>query len=247
MRDAFGRVQSVAVIGGTSDIGLACARELLTKSGRLILAGRDRVSLTAALADARFDGEVVDLDVSAPETHAAAIEEVFSGGDVDVVLLAAGVLEAQDRAAHEVDRAVHMATVNGVGSLSVMLEVASHLRDQGHGHLVVLSSFAVVRPRPDNYLYGSSKAMLDFAARGLADDLRGSAVRVTTVRPGFVHTKMTRGMKAAPFSVSPAAVARSVAAEVAADRSGVVWVPKALAVLAMVVRAAPMALLRRLG
>lgn len=249
MRDAFGRVQSVAVVGGTSEIGLACARRLLgppAADRRLILAGRHPAALAAALEASGFRGDTVVLDVADPTGHRDAVEGIFAGGDVDVVILAAGVLEGQERALADIEPAVRMGAVNGLGSLSVLLAAANRLRAQGHGHLIVLSSVAVARPRPDNYLYGASKVMVDFAARGLAGDLAGSGVGVTVARPGFVRTKMTAGMKPAPFSATAEDVAEAVAGAVASGRTGVLWVPRQVAAVALALKLLPRSLLGRM-
>ncbi len=91
---------------------------------------------------------------------------------------------------------------------------AGRLRSQGQGRIVVLSSVAGVRVRRANFLYGASKAGLDAFTRGLAEATRGSGVRVQVVRPGFVRTKMTVGLRPAPFAASPEDVARGGPARV---------------------------------
>ena len=75
---------------------------------------------------------------------------------------------------------------------------------------MLLSSVAGERVRRSNFVYGSSKAGIDGYYQGLAASLAGSGVHVMIVRPGFVHTKMTAGMKAAPLSVTPDAVAEAM-------------------------------------
>ena len=88
--------------------------------------------------------------------------------------------------------------------------LVTRLRAQGHGTLVLLSSVAGERVRRSNFVYGSSKAGIDGYYQGLAASLASSGVHVMIVRPGFVHTKMTDGLKAAPLSVTPDAVADAV-------------------------------------
>jgi decaprenylphospho-beta-D-erythro-pentofuranosid-2-ulose 2-reductase len=83
---------------------------------------------------------------------------------------------------------------------------------------------AGVRARKDNYVYGATKAGLDAFAQGLGDALEDSGVRVMVVRPGFVRTKMTEGMEAAPFSTTPEAVA-DVIVEGLARGAETVWAP----------------------
>ncbi len=110
---------------------------------------------------------------------------------------------------------------------------------------MVLSSVAAIRPRKANFVYGAAKAGLDAFARGLADALHGSGVRVLLVRPGFVTGRMTAGMTPAPLATTPSAVGTAVAAGLARGR-GTIWVPPPLAVLAAVLRALPRPVWRRL-
>ena len=123
--------------------------------------------------------------------------------------------------------------------------MAAQFRRQGHGRLVVLSSVAGERVRKANFVYGSSKAGLDGFAQGLGDALIGSGASVLVVRPGFVHSSMTRGMKSAPFATTPSAVA---AATVKALRAGrrTVWVPAVLRPVFAVFRHLPGPVWRRL-
>ena len=89
---------------------------------------------------------------------------------------------------------------------------------------MVLSSVAAVRPRKANFVYGAAKAGLDAFARGLADSLHGSGVRVVLVRPGFVTGRMTAGMPPAPLATTPAKVGAATAAALRDGRSAV-WIP----------------------
>ena len=105
--------------------------------------------------------------------------------------------------------------------------------------------FAAIRPRRANFVYGATKAGLDAFARGLADSLHGSGVRLLLVRPGFVIGRMTRGLRPAPLATTPAAVGRAVAAGLARD-AAVVWVPPVLRVFAVALRLIPRPIWRRL-
>ena len=110
---------------------------------------------------------------------------------------------------------------------------------------MVLSSVAGERVRRANFIYGSSKAGLDGFAQGLGDALQGTGARVLIVRPGFVRTKMTAGMPAAPMSTTPEAVAAATAKALAAGRD-VVWVPASLRLAFAGFRHLPRVVWRRL-
>ena len=231
MKDALGSAQSLLILGGTSDIALATARRMAAgKTKRIVLAARPSERLDAAAADLRAYGaevETVAFDAGQVEEHEKTLGAVFAAGDVDVVLVAFGVLG--DQASDEQDpvAAAKVAQTNYVGAVSSGLVCANALKKQGHGSLVVLSSVAGERARKANFIYGSTKAGLDAFAQGLGDSLHGSGVHVMVVRPGFVETKMTAGMEKAPLSTTPDAVAEAI---VAGLRKGseIIWVPAAL-------------------
>ena len=109
----------------------------------------------------------------------------------------------------------------------------------------MLSSVAAVRARQTNFLYGSAKAGLDRFARGLGESLSGSGAMVQIVRPGFVHTKMTRGRRPAPFAVGTEAVAAAVVRGLQTKES-VIWVPGTLRWVFPILQLLPRWIWRRL-
>ena len=243
MQDALGAVQSILVLGGASDIAVATVRRLAApRRARVLLAGRDLDRMPAwgdTVETIRFDA--LDID-----GHDAFVKEAWERlGDVDVVLLAFGVLGDQELAERDAAEAVRVAQTNYVGAVSVMVPIAQRLRAQGHGTLVVLSSVAAERPRRSNFVYGSSKAGLDAFATGLGDSLAGSGARVLVVRPGFVRTKMTTGRDPAPFSTTADAVAQSIEAGL---RRGAetIWSPSILRWVMAVLRHLPRPVFRKL-
>src|SRR5205823_8116543 len=184
------------LLGGTSDIGLAVVRAMASGPLRtVVLAGRRKDGLDDAAAGVRSAGikdvDTVLFDAGDTASHGTMIDDVFDRHpDIDVVLMAHGVLGDQEQAEANPDEAVRILETNFVGSASLGLHAARRLKEQGHGTLVVLSSVAGERARRVNFVYGSSKAGLDAFFQGLGDSLVGTGVRVLIVRPGFVRTKM---------------------------------------------------------
>ena len=250
MRDALGAVQSVLVLGGGSDIARATVRRL-SEDGRcrtVVLAGRDPGRLGPVATEVRDHGvetvDVVAFDAAAPETHQAILDDIWlHHPDIDVVLLAFGVLGDQATFDDDPAGAAAAATTNYAGAVSAGLAVAAHLRAQAHGTLVVFSSVAGERVRADNFVYGSTKAGLDAFAQGLGDSLAGTGAGVMVVRPGFVRTAMTEGMDDKPFATTADAVANDV---VAGLRRGAhtVWSPPQLRWVFSVMRHLPRPLWR---
>jgi decaprenylphospho-beta-D-erythro-pentofuranosid-2-ulose 2-reductase len=252
MNDAVGSPQSALVLGGNSELAVAIMERLVARRcRRVVLAVRDPNSVQDLADRLRQQGAesvaTVAFDATDPASHAATLTAATDAvGDLDLVLLAFGVLG--DQASFDADPllAVDAVTANYTGAVSVGLRVADVFRRQGHGTLVVLSSVAAERARKDNYVYGSSKAGLDAFAQGLGDALTDVGAHVLVVRPGFVHTRMTAGMKAAPFATTPDVVADRV---VRGLESGahVVWAPPVLRWVFAVMRHLPRGLWRRVS
>jgi decaprenylphospho-beta-D-erythro-pentofuranosid-2-ulose 2-reductase len=242
---------SVLLLGGTSEIGLAIVRRLgLQGTVRPALLGRDSQALGVALAELQqagcAGGEVGVLDADDLAGHEAALARAFdASGGFDVVVLAVGVLGAQAALDAPIEQALEVMRVNFVGCGSLLLHALRRLRSQRHGTLVVLSSVAAERPRAGNAIYGAAKAGLDSLAQGLADACAGSGVRVLVVRPGFVTTRMTTGLKPAPMATTPEAVAQATVAALGGG-AHTIWVPSRLRYLFAALRHLPRWLYRRL-
>jgi decaprenylphospho-beta-D-erythro-pentofuranosid-2-ulose 2-reductase len=164
----------------------------------------------------------------------------------DLVIAATGVLIPQEQAERDVRLAATMIGTNLTGHVTALLAFGEAMRRRGSGTIVVLSSVAAVRPRKFNSVYGATKAGLDAFARGYADSLHGSGVRLLLVRPGFVTGRMTEGMKPAPLATTPQAVGAAVASALASGNKPVVWVPAALVGLATVMKLIPRPVWRKL-
>ena len=252
MKDALGAVQTALVLGGTSEIALATIRRLARdRCRKVVLAVRDVAAGEALVADLTGAGvaevHVVAFDARAPETHAGVVAAAADLlGEVDLVLLAFGVLG--DQAAFDADpaAAADAVAVNFGGAVAAALASADLLRRQGHGTLAVLSSVAGERVRAENFVYGSTKAGLDGFAQGLGDHLQGTGARVMVVRPGFVHTRMTEGREPAPFATTPEAVADAIA-DGLAKGSEVVWAPAILRYVFSAMRHLPRPVWRRVS
>lgn len=247
MRDAFGAVQTLLLLGGASELGLAVVRALPRQPGsRVVLAGRAAPQPLPEVAGSSVTW--LDWDAAGDPSRGAAVVDAAAtavGGDLDVVVAAAGILGDQARALADPAHAAQILTVNLTGLAAALLPAAARLRAQGHGTLVVLSSVAGLRPRRANFVYGASKAGLDALATGLGDELAGSGARVVVVRPGFVHGRMTAGMPPAPLATTPEAVGAAVARAVATGRD-TVHVPAALGPVFALLRLLPRRVFRAL-
>ncbi|HET6952405.1 MAG TPA: decaprenylphospho-beta-D-erythro-pentofuranosid-2-ulose 2-reductase [Acidimicrobiales bacterium] len=254
MRNSLGAVQSLLVLGGSSDIGAAIARRLVAGGCRsVVLAGRRPDAMERVAGDLRAAGAEVAIttwDATDIGSHADALKAAWDalpgGGDVDCVLLAAGVLGDQAQMEDDPSAVAEVAAANYTGPASTLLHVSRRLEEQGHGSIVVLSSVAGERVRQSNFVYGSTKAGLDGFCQGLGDSLDGTGVHLVVVRPGFVHTSMTEGKAAPPLATTPEAVADAVAGALASGRE-IVWVPGAFRYVMAAFRHLPRPVWRKLS
>jgi decaprenylphospho-beta-D-erythro-pentofuranosid-2-ulose 2-reductase len=237
----------VLLVGGTSEIGLAIVRRLAPD--RAFLLGRDEPALARAgtsLGQSSIETDLLDAEDC--DRHAEAIGAAFeSANGFDVVVLAVGVLGAQSGLDASAAQALEVMRVNFLGAGSLLLECLKQLRDRGSGTLVVLSSVAAERPRASNPVYGAAKAGLDALAQGLADAAAADGVRVLVVRPGFVRTRMTAGLKPAPFATTAEAVAEATAKALRSGRTHTLWVPGRLRFVFSALRHLPRPIWRKLS
>jgi len=249
MLDALGTPRTLLLLGGASEIAVAVAEEYARAGARrVVVAARPSPRRDAAvetLARCGLVVDTVDFDAERTDEHDKVLAEAWSGGDVDLALVAFGVLGDQERAWRDHQAAVELAQVNFVGAVSVGSVLAQRMQAQGHGVIVALSSVAGERVRRSNFVYGATKAGMDGYFLGLGEALRFDGVHVLVVRPGFVTTRMTEGLSPAPLSTTPQAVAREVVRAVAA-RKDVIWVPGPLRAVMSVLRHVPRPVFRKL-
>ena len=251
MRDAVGNVQRILLLGGPSEIALATARQLAGQRPgvEVVLAARPGDRRTAAAAELASRGiRVAEVDLDAtdlPSIERAVAAAFDAGGDIDVAVVAFGLLGDQEQAWQDLAAAMGLVQVNYAAAVACGVLVAGRMRKQGHGAIVALSSVAGLRPRRSNFVYGSTKAGLDAFYSGLGTALAADGVRVMVVRPGFVRTRMTAGLKAAPLALEPEQVASLIAAGLRAGRD-VVWAPPAMRPVMVALRLLPGPLFRRL-
>jgi len=248
--DATGNPARLLLLGGTSDIALAIARRFAKyRPGiEVVLAARPTRRREQAAEQLRELGCTVrecDFEAHDRSSHSTAVQAAFAEGDVDIAVVAFGVLGDQEQAWQDVDAAVSMAEVNYTAAVSCGVLLSQRLRQQGHGTIVALSSVAGERARRSNFVYGSTKAGMDAFYTGLGEALREHGVKVLVVRPGFVKSNMTNGLVAAPLSQTPDQVAEITVSALRKGRE-VVWAPGAMRVVMSVLRHVPRPIFRRL-
>lgn len=238
------------VLGASSAIARAFAREAARDGAAVILAGRDRADLERSAADLRtrfgVAAEVRDFDARDYDGHAALAEEMAGRGGLLNVFLAFGAMPDQAVCDSNFAQTLLSVETNYLGAVSLLQRLAPLLERQGQGRVVVFGSVAGDRGRLKNYVYGSAKAGLHAYLQGLRARLFRAGVSVTTVKPGFVDTAMTFGLDGMFLVAAPGDVARA-AYRAAAKGREMVYLPGFWRLIMMIITHIPERVFKRLS
>lgn len=203
----------ILIIGAKSDIAKEVARVYSKNGYDLYLAARNSDSLDELVTDIKLRSKVnvqaKEFDLSKFETHKEfyeSLEEKPLG-----VIVVAGYMADQKECENDFEKTLNTINVNYTGAVSILNIIANDMERNKNGFIVGVSSVAGDRGRKSNYIYGSSKAAFSAYLSGLRNRLFESGVKVLTVKPGFVATKMTEGLDLpAKLTAQPDAVANDI-------------------------------------
>ena len=201
-------MKNILIIGATSAIATACARQWTDEKATFFLVGRDQTRLQSVADDLKVRGagavHIHTLDMNDFAKHPAMLDYAFSTlSTIDVALIAHGTLPNQQDCEQDANLAVQEFNTNGLNVIAILTLLANKMQTQGNGTIAVISSVAGDRGRPSNYLYGSSKAAVTTFCEGLRARLYKAGVHVLTIKPGFVDTPMTQGLALPKMLVVP--------------------------------------------
>ena len=242
---------NVVLLGATRGMGRALARLFAERGDRLCLLGRNAQDLERSAADLRVravsEVAIASCDLEDPTSFAPALDQARQAlGRLDAVVVTAGAFATQEALEGDTELTRRLLTVNFTNTV-VFCELArARLLAEGGGTLCVFSSVAGDRGRKPVILYGASKAGLSRYLEGLDHKFRSQGLRVVCVKPGFVRTGMTAGLKPPPFAGEPLAVAKRALAAIDAGKP-VVYAPPIWALIMAVIRMLPRAVMRRVG
>ncbi|WP_191487445.1 SDR family oxidoreductase [Pseudomonas sp. FEN] len=240
-------MKKILVMGATSTIALACAQLWALDGSEFFLVARNVQKLHQVADDLRVRGAGRVIDAADIGAHAAMLGHCLEGlGHIDIVLIAHGTLPDQQACEQDVALSLREFANNGTSVIALLTLLSNQLEAQRHGVLAVISSVAGERGRPSNYLYGAAKAAISTFCEGLRARLFNAGVYVTTIKPGFVDTPMTQGLKFPAMLVAePDRVARRIVMGIE-RRAAVLYVPGFWALIMLAIRSIPQPLFKRL-
>jgi decaprenylphospho-beta-D-erythro-pentofuranosid-2-ulose 2-reductase len=243
--------KKVVFLGATKGMGRAIARLYARRGDHLFLLGLEDGDLERTAADLGVDGVppagFAVADLSAPSTFEPALDaanRALSG--FDTVVVTAGIFATQEQLEADPERAAKLLTIDFTNTILFCEAAKKRLLERGGGTLAVFSSVAGERARKPVIIYGATKAGLTHYLEGLDHKHARDGLKVVTVKPGFVKTGMTAGLKPPPFAGEVDDVAKRALAAI--DRGTTeVYLPFAWGPIMRVIRSLPRFVMRRVG
>ncbi|MET0410496.1 MAG: SDR family NAD(P)-dependent oxidoreductase [Polyangiaceae bacterium] len=241
------------VFGGTTGIGRAVAQRLAERGEQVFLLGLDEGDLARSAVDlevrhparAKVGWARCDLEQTADFEPALEAADTALGG-FDTMIVTAALFATQDVLEQDLELVRRLCTVNYAHTVVFCEHVRRRLLARGGGRLTVFSSVAGDRGRKPVAIYGSSKGGIALYLEALDHKYRAAGLNVTCVKPGFVKTGMTTGLKPPPFAGEPGAVAADVIR--ALDRNKpLIYTPAIWALVMLVIRLLPRFVMRRIN
>jgi short-subunit dehydrogenase len=241
----------VAVLGATRGIGREVARRLAERGDSLALLGRDGEALSAIAKDLQIRGarvaEAIPCDLADATTHGRALDAATAAlRQLDVVVVTAGLFGTQEQLEADPELLARVLDVDFTKTILFCEQARTRLLAQGGGQLVVFSSVAGDRGRKTVGLYGATKAGLSHYLDALDHKYRAQGLVTLCVKPGFVRTGMTAGLKEPPFAADADEVA-DVVVKAIDKRTALVYAPGVWRLVMLVIRHLPRFVMRRVG
>jgi short-subunit dehydrogenase len=244
------------ILGASSGIGAALARELARRGYRLALVARDEAALTTLANEINAGRAETPLAIAypydlrsfdaAPDLYRRIAADLGGERALRLVAYVAGVMPRGEDGAWSFDDERAMVETNLLGAMRWLDLAAESLRRAGEGVIVGVSSTAGDRGRRGNSAYMASKAGLSTYLESLRYRLRETGVRVVTIKPGYVATPMTAGLKLPQaLIITPERAAQRIA-RATQKGSRVVYIPGYWAPIMWGIRQLPAAAIARL-
>jgi short-subunit dehydrogenase len=242
------RLNKVVVVGASSGIGEAIARQLAQQGADVAIVARRQSELERLAAERPgklrpYAHDVANVD-EVPELFERIEREL---GGIDGLIYAAGVMPKLEESEYAFEKDRAMVTVNLLGAMAWMNQAAARFEAARTGTILGISSIAGERGRRGNPAYCATKGALSTYLEALRNRCSRYGVNVVTIKPGFVDTAMTRGMKGLFWLISAEKAAKTALALARKGKSAAAFVPSRWALVAFIVRNLPSFIFRKLN
>jgi decaprenylphospho-beta-D-erythro-pentofuranosid-2-ulose 2-reductase len=241
-------LSKVVVVGASSGIGEAMARQLADAGASVAIVARRQPELERLAAERPGKLKPFTHDVSNVDEVPALFERIEQElGGVDTLIYAAGVMPKLDEHEYSFEKDRAMVSVNLLGAMAWMNQAAARFEGAKSGTILGISSIAGERGRRGNPAYCTTKGALSLYLESLRNRCSRYGVNVVTIKPGFVDTAMTRGLKGLFWLISAEKAASLSLAVARRGSSASAFVPSRWALVAFIVRSLPSFIFRKLN
>ena len=243
-------MNKILVIGATSLIAQHCIKIWNSRGDKLFLVGRNVISMKKILKVLKKKREKKNfffLDVNRIDLHKEMLNKAEKFlGNIDLAFISYGTLPNQKKCQTSTNLTLKEIKTNALSTISILTSLANKLEMKRRGTIAVISSLAGDRGRASNYVYGCSKAMITTFLSGLGQRLKKSNVNVITIKPGFVHTPMTKSLKKNLLYERPSEVAKIIVKGIDNNKYEI-YAPSFWRLIIYIVKFLPESIFRRLN
>ena len=245
---------TILITGASSGLGAEMARQFAAKGTDLALCARRTERLEALREEILTDGsgrriEVRALDVNDHDQVFEVFRDFASEfGTIDRVVVNAGLGKGAPLGTGRFDANLETAMTNFVGALAQTEAAMEVFRAQGSGHLVMISSMSAMRGMPKELAtYAATKAGVAHLAEGLRMELHGKPFKVSVIYPGYIASEMNDAIASEqPLMASTEKGVRAIVAAIEKEKASACVPPLPWAPLSMVMKHAPLPVLKRM-
>lgn len=199
---------NVIIIGGTFGIGFELAKKYLGRSKNLIILGRSEdkfQEITENLSNSITNIITKKIDVTNLNETQTVLQNIIDQlGQLDLVVYSSGFYKPNNTFDLDIELYRKTLEVNFMGLIHVMSKVLPKMKEQGSGHVAMISSLAGFFGLPNSSGYGPSKAAMMNYSESIFNDCKKHNIYVSLINPGFVKTRLTdQNTFQMPFLMSP--------------------------------------------
>jgi short-subunit dehydrogenase len=240
------------IVGASSGIGAALLHQLVQRGHRVAGLARRHEALSSICGEANeragarralaYEHDVTDFG-AVPDLFQQITSEL---GGLDLIVYVAGAQPAIGPQEYDFEKDEEMVRVNLLGAMAWLNEAARRFTQVGHGHIVGISSISGDRGRAAFPGYHASKGGLTIYLESLRNRLSRRGVTVTTIKPGFVETRLLANAAKTFWVISAEEAAQQIVDAMEAGKQ-TSYVPGRWRWVSLIIQLMPSFLLRRLN
>lgn len=259
VRKNFDFMKNIIILGATSAISQAVAKQMLTEDVcfHLVARNKDKLDIVANDLIARGCSNVIcyQLDFNDLNAHTQFVNTISENVNfIDILFICYGVMNSQHDCETDVVKSIEQLNSNFTSTVSLLVLFSQVMSRQCIGPdseqdsrtIAVVSSVAGDRGRKSNYIYGSAKSGLTTFLEGLRYKLYAKGINVLTIKPGLVDSPMTAGMDKGALWTSTDQVAKYIVKGIE-NKKSVIYVPPFWFFIMAIIKLIPAFIFRKLN